>query len=125
MATPQTQAIQIANTVISTAAQVQTLYQNIGNLIQQYNDIGASTYWAQFSTCATNSDGSLGSADGSPNTAHVMDTRVVTGINRAISANALSALVSVYESFKNSLDGTADWPQQGGVRQIIDEAVGG
>lgn len=106
MATPQSQAVGLANQAASIAQQILVLRATVNDFITQYNDTSASTIWNALATCAQNADGSLGTADGTPNTAHPIDNRVITGLTRATSATNLTNLVAALEVFQNFLTGS-------------------
>jgi hypothetical protein len=55
--------------------------------VSKYNDAAWSTVWNALPTAAVNSDGSLGAADGTPNNAHPIDTRIVTALRYPRAAN--------------------------------------
>src|SRR5690348_2782599 len=90
----QSQAISVANQLISIGQQVYNLQQQINGTNGVYIQLTLSTALAALPTCVVNTDGSLGTADGSPNAAHVIDTRIAaaSSLNRAISANDLASL---------------------------------
>ena len=64
--------------------------------VTKYNNAGWSATWAAMATAAQNADGSLGTADATPNTAHPI---AVGGIYR--SQQALVAGVVTLEQFLN------------------------
>ena len=92
-ATKQSQAIQSANTLISNAAQLFALYQSIKANAQQFSDLNVGGLLNSLSTAALNADGSLGTADVSPNVANPLDTRLY-GLSRSVSANQLNAMIN-------------------------------
>jgi hypothetical protein len=71
--------------------QLQQARATVDNFLKQYNAIGYSTLWNAMATCLVNADGSLFTADGSPNNAHVIDTRVagLAGLQCDMAANNL------------------------------------
>lgn len=124
-ATPQSQAVSLANQALTLDTAIATLLEQVNQFLTVWNDTGASNYLNSLATAAPNADGSLGTADGAPNTAHPIDTRVVAGLNRAISAADLSALVAYpITNFQAMCNGQAI-AAIGGMRQIINKATGG
>lgn len=124
-ATPQSQAVALANRVLAADLQIAALLETVNQLLVEWNDIGAATILNNLPTCAVNADGTLGAADGAPNTAHPINTAVVTGLTRAISAADLSALVAYpLTNFQAACNGS-QIAAIGGMRAIINKAQGG
>lgn len=120
--TKQLQAVALLNQTYSLINQLQGLGLAVNALASQYNNTGASTFWSAMPTCAQNADGSLGTADATPNAAHPIDTRVVTGLLRAVPANDGMSLVAALQAFQLYFSGGAV-PQT--ARQgLIDQACG-
>lgn len=107
MATQQSQAVNLANGFLALASAAQQLGLLANQLVTQYGSISANNTWNSMVTSALNADGSLGTADGSPNVAHVIDTRVVTGLNRSISPNNLVQLEVFAVAFQAFMSGAA------------------
>jgi len=124
-ATTQTQAIQYANTLISDAAQLLSLYQNIKANAQQFTDLNIGGVLNSFSTTAMNADGSVGTADGSPNVAHPIDPRVYTGLTRAVSANQVNAMINTLNFVVTFVECTGAVAQQSGIRANLATMSGG
>jgi hypothetical protein len=108
MPVPQTKkaaAITGANTLISIMSQFQSLRQQCADVVKAYNSEAWNSAWSAMATAAQNADGSLGAADGSPNTSHPIDTRVTdqTTLNRAATANQFIATVTFLNDFANFL----------------------
>jgi hypothetical protein len=101
LGTKQQAAIVRANQLIGLCQTLQTTRSSITDFIKAYNSEGYSTVWAGLATAAQNPDGSLGTADGSPNTAHPIDTRVITGLNAAVSETQLVAGVTLLTQLQN------------------------
>jgi hypothetical protein len=106
-ATEQSQAIGMANQAIAIMGQFQALRATVNEFVTQYNDQGTSTIWNNLGTVAQNTDGSLGAADGSPNTAHPINTGTYTTLNRATSAATLENAVALMEAFQSFLTNSA------------------
>lgn len=99
--TKQTKAITAANTVIALAQQLAILRSSINDFVTAYNSEGYSNVWNALPTATQNTDGSLGTADGSPNTAHPINTGTVTTLAKAVSATQLVNAVSMLEQLQN------------------------
>lgn len=124
-ATPQSQAVSLANTILSIDAQIASLFAQANQVIALWSDTGAEAVVNALPTAALNADGTLGTADGTPNTAHVIDTRVVTALTRAISAADVGALkLYVLGNFVSMCNGTAIGVLPA-MRQLINKAQGG
>lgn len=103
-ATPQSQAINGANDLLAIMQQFQSARAAADNWLRQYNASNWSAVWNALATAPANADGSLGTADGSPNTAHPIDTRVASqaGLQTPISAANLvngAAIVTALDAF--------------------------
>jgi hypothetical protein len=99
----QAAAAQAANTLITLAQQFLTLRSQAADFIKQYNSELYSVTWANFQTAVQNLDGSLGAADGSPNTAHPIDNRVITTLTRAVTQAQLVAMENFLNDYINFL----------------------
>lgn len=101
--TKQTKAIAAANGIIGIAQQLSSLRSTINAFVAPYNSEGYSTVWNNLATAALNADGSLGTADASPNTSHPIDTRVAAnqGLLKAVSATQLVNAVAMIEQLQN------------------------
>ncbi len=113
--TKQTKAVAAAAAVETIAQQLSALRATIENLVTEYNSEGYSTTWGNLATAALNADGSLGTADGTPTSGHPIDTRVVAGLPKAVSASQLVAGVTMIEQlqnfFSNAAVSTANYSQ--------------
>lgn len=123
--TPQSQAVQTANTILGLAGTLMSLYTQINSAVQAFSDTGAANFWGNFPTAATNADGTIGLADSNPTAGHVIDTRIITGLSRSASSADLQAAVSTLQSIQTYLNGTGDVPQTGGVRLSLNKLIGG
>ena len=124
MATNQSQSVQTSNTIISLAQSLNQLYQQIRVVNEQWGDNASANQVNAFPTCAQNVDGSLGAADSVPNVAHPIDTRVLTGLSRATSANSIASMLTVLNNIKTYVEGGAVAATPG-VRAILNNATGG
>lgn len=123
MATGQDKAIAAGNTVIGFMSQLQGLRQQINDFITQYNSEGYSTIWNNQATAPQAANGTLGTADGTPNVAHPIDTRVAgQTLNKAVSANQLVAGVVVLQQLQNFFKNSA--VTTGNYSQNVDDLAG-
>ena len=72
----------------------------IDDIVRRWNATGALTMVNALATAALNTDGSLGTADGSPNNAHPIDTRIYTTLLYPRSANDFSNAVTAIEALQ-------------------------
>lgn len=104
MATPESQAINLANDLLAVMQLLQAARNAGDDFLRKYTACNASAVWDAMATCAVNADGSLGTADGTPNTAHVIDTRLTNqaGLLTPLSAANLvngAALLQALDAF--------------------------
>jgi hypothetical protein len=123
MTTPQTQAIQTANTLIEAAQLSMQLYTLMNTVDQQWNDLPIANTISKFATVALNPDGSLGTPDTTPNTNNPIDISKYQ-MERAISSFQLSQIKTVMDSFVAMINGQAV-SANAGTRAILAVAVGG
>lgn len=91
----QARAIYVAQQLSINLGMLKSANNNLQDLYNQYNNEGLSAVWAAMATAAQNTDGSLGAADGSPNSAHPItvgninksQAKLVAGITCAIQLN--------------------------------------
>jgi hypothetical protein len=120
MPTAQTQAINVANTIISLSQQLKAIYDAYSVVQQQWNDDAiANTLNAQ-ATAAVNTDGSLGSPDGAPNVTHPISSGLMA---RALSSNQVASMKTILDAYKSLIDGNAVSAQLS-ARAVISAAVG-
>jgi hypothetical protein len=122
--TAQSQSIQVANGLISCAQQAMVLYQTLSQLQQQWTDDSVAAIIAAMGTVATNADGSLGTADGTPNVAHPIDPSKYPAVTRAISSTQIGQIKTVLDGFVTYVNGSAVTTQSG-ARAILNAAIGG
>lgn len=113
--TQQNQVANVVNQLMALGGQMVTMQQQINNLAAQWNNLGVSVMLANFPTAPLDSLGGLGTADGSPNTAHPIDTRTPDGslINRSLSATQIGAILTCLEGVASAIGGTAVAAQAG------------
>jgi hypothetical protein len=107
MAIPVTQAIGILNSMVAAASALQTQLGVIQQLNSQWLNETLATEVAAMATCVTLPDGNLGAADATPNTAHIIDVRVYSTLNRALSEADYAALNTFFSAFINLMNGVA------------------
>lgn len=123
-ATPQSQAIQVANQLVGLSQQLVSLYQQMVALDATWSDQNTSTVLAAMQTVALNPDGSLGAVDGAPNPAHPLNTATYTGLQRALSSNQIGQIKTILDGIVAYVGGNAVTTQPG-ARSILNQAVGG
>lgn len=125
MATSKQQAaIDFANVLIAAGPQIQSLINFIDGSVKKYNAENYSTIFNAWPTAPQNADGTLGTADGTPNNAHPIDTRVagLSGLTRNVSANQLVACVTLFLQLQNLFGNLA--VTQANYRQTIEDLAG-
>jgi hypothetical protein len=125
-ATLQTQAIQIANGLMSIAQQLASIKGSIDMLATQYTQLTLSGVFNAMHTAPVNADGSLGTADLSPVLTNPIDTRVAaqSTLTRTILATDLASLNTLVQAVSTLLAGSAV-SQQGQSPQLLAKLVGG
>ena len=94
--------------------QIQQVRATVDNFVRQYTAINYSTEWNAFPTAPQNTDGSLGTADGTPNTAHPVDTRVAAMANLQVPlsatnlVNGVALLQALQAFFTNQIVATSN-----------------
>ena|SRR5579859_479946 len=106
-ATKQSMAVGGANRLTSLMQQFQTFRASVNDYVTQYNDANWSAVWDALPTAAANADGTFGTADASPNNAHPIDTRVVSGLSAAMAANDMVNAVALLEALQAFLTNQA------------------
>jgi hypothetical protein len=122
MATKQDAAVNAANTLIGFLASLKNLRISVNDFVTAYNSEGYNTTWANLKTCAQNVDGTLGTADGTPNVANPIDTRVSgQALTKAVSQTVLVNAVNLCKQLQNLLTNAA--VTQGNYNQTIDDVA--
>jgi hypothetical protein len=105
-------AVNAANALIGIMQQLKALRQQVNDFVTQYTQENYSAAWNAFATAAQNADGSLGGADGSPNTANPIDTRVTnqSGLSKAVTATQLVNAVATLQDLQTFLTGSGSLP---------------
>jgi len=125
VASPQTQAIQAANSLIAVSQQLIQLYQTMVALDAAWTDQAVATTLAAMGTVALNSDGTSGSADGSPNTAHPLDPTKYPALSHLLSSTQIGQLKTILDNGIVNYVGGQAVSTQAGARAILNAAVGG
>lgn len=125
-ATPQSATIQLANLLESEAQAIIGLYNSHKIVQAQWTDQGIANQLNALATAALNVDGSFGTADGTPNVAHPIDTRVAvnSALGKSLSANQLTQIKTLMDAIVSLVDGNAVSAQTG-AHSILNQAVGG
>ena len=124
VANPQTQAIQIANTLFNLSSQLMAVYTQMVVLDQQWIDQGSANVINALGTVAINVDGSTGAADATPNVAHPVDPGKYPSIQRSLSANQIASIKTVLDNIVTYVNGSAVTATPS-ARGILNSAVGG
>lgn len=123
-ATQQSQAIANANTVLSLSQQLLTLYNAIIAANNAWNDDASLTVLQNMGTVALNADGTLGTADGTPNNAHPLNIGTYTALSRAVSVNSLASALTQLNAVVAFVNGSQAGPTAG-VRSVLNQVTGG
>lgn len=123
-ATPQSQAIQTANQIMSLSQQLLGIYQQMVILDAAWTDDAVATTIAAMATTALNADGSPGTADGSPNVAHPINLATYPTLSRAVSSNQIGQAKTIMDGIVAYVGGSAV-STQAGARAILNAVTGG
>jgi hypothetical protein len=123
-ATPQSQAIQVANQLMSLSQQLLQIYQQMLVLDAAWTDDVVATTIAAMTTTVLNADGSLGAADGAPNVAHPISLTVYPTLSRAASSNQIAQAKTIMDGIVSYVGGQAVTTQVG-ARAILNAVSGG
>ena len=118
--TQDQQAAGVANNVLALMQQAYQFQQTINQVALQWTNLSAATLLSNFNTAPLLASGALGTADGSPNTAHPIDTRTAPGseLNAAVSEANLASMMTALQGFANAMGGTAV-SANGAVPQLV------
>lgn len=107
--TQETQAANIANTLMALLSGASGIQQQIDFYSTQWTNLSAATKLNAFPTAPLLATGALGTADGSSNVANPIDTRTTDGalINRAISANNIASILTALQGISAAIKGQA------------------
>ncbi len=124
MATQQSQAIQVANQLMSLSQQLLSIYQQMLTLDAAWTDDAVATVVAAMATTALNADGSSGAADGTPNVAHPISLTTYPTLSRAVSSNQIAQAKTIMDGIVAYVGGQAV-TTQAGARAILNAVTGG
>ncbi len=123
-ATPQSQAIQTANLLMSLSQQLLQIYQQMVVLDAAWSDDAVATTIAAMGTTALNADGSPGTADGAPNAAHPISLTAYPTLSRAVTSTQISQAKTIMDGIVSYVGGSAVSTQIG-ARAILNAVAGG
>lgn len=123
-ATQNSQAIQVANQLISLSQQLMGIYQQMVILDAAWTDDAVATIIAALGTTALNADGTPGTADGSPNAAHPINLATYPTLLRAVSSTQIAQAKSIMDGIVAYVGGQAV-STQAGARAILNAVTGG
>jgi hypothetical protein len=122
--TPNSQAVQTANALITLSGQLMALYQQMVILDAAWTDDAVATTLAAMGTTAINTDGTIGAADGSPNAAHPMSLTIYPNLTRAVSSTQIGQAKTIMDGLVSYINGGAVSTQVG-ARAILNAVIGG
>jgi hypothetical protein len=123
-ATQQSQAIQVANQLISLSSALLSIYQQMVVLDAAWTDDAVATTVAAMATTALNADGSAGSVDATPNTAHPINLALYPTLSRAVSSTQIAQAKTIMDGIVAYVGGSAVTTQVG-ARGILNAVSGG
>lgn len=122
--TLNSQAIKIANDIVSLSQQIISVYQQIVALDAAWTDTGAAVVLAAMTTSVLNPDGSIGAPDGTPNSAHPINTLLYPQMTQAVSSTQLAQAKTILDGIRAYIEGQAVGTQAG-ARAILNAMING
>jgi hypothetical protein len=122
--TPQTQAIQNANTVMSLAAQLLGLYAAINAANANWQDDNSLIVMNAMGTAKLNSDGTIGAADTTPVSGNPLDPVKYPTLSHAVSVSSITSALTQLNNVVNYINGQA-LAATPGVRTVLNAVSGG
>jgi hypothetical protein len=113
VASQQTEVINLLNDIGNLVASIQApngVREQVDDIVRKWNSVGALTIVNALATAPANTDGSLGTADGSPNNAHPIDTRIYASLLYPRSANDFANAVTAFQALQNYFTGGGTVP---------------
>lgn len=107
MTTVQDEAITVLNTMIVETQRLLATKQRLDALSAQWTNLSVANKVNAFATAPLLTTGQLGTADGSPNTANPVDTRVTPTVMFPISANNFAGIMTYLTGISAAIGGTA------------------
>lgn len=123
-ATPQTQALQTINQMVSLGQQLLTIYQQMVIIDAAWTDDAMATTIAALKTATLAADGSIGAVDGSPNIAHPISPVDYPSLGRALSSNQVGQIKTILDGIVAYVGGQAV-STQASARGILNFTAGG
>jgi hypothetical protein len=123
-ATPQSQAIEVANGLMSCAQQLMNTYKQLKTLSAEWTDDQVANYLAQLKTAPVQPDGSLGPPDANPVHSNPIVQADYPALSRAVSSLQIEQVKSILDGVSGYIDGQAVTTQPG-ARAILNAVVGG
>jgi hypothetical protein len=122
---PNSQAIQTVNGLISGAQSLMNIYNSQVIIDAQWSDNGVATYIAAMTTAPLNVDGSQSAnADISANTSHPILGSAYPQLSRPLTSIQITQLKTILDAIVTLVNGSAVTAQTG-ARGILNFAVGG
>lgn len=103
---PQQQVVTVSNEILNASAQLIAVYNLVKTVQGQWTDDNVANLLALQATVVLNPDGSIGAADGAPNTAHPIDINKCP-LQRQLSSTQVTQLKGVLDSFVQFIEGQA------------------
>ena len=123
-ATPQSQAIQTANRIFANASLLMSVYQEQSSIDQFWNDNTVGATLNAMGTVTLNTDGTPGTADGSPNVAHPLNPTTYPQLQHMLSSNQISSIKTILDEIVSYINGQAV-ATQAAARGILNSGIGG
>jgi len=122
---PQSQAIYVANKLLSMAAQVMDLHNDIRELDLQWTDDNVANTLSNLHTVPVNLDGSLGTVnDGIIDPTHPINPTVYPTLSRPVSATQLGQVKTILDGLFAYIEGQAVATQVG-AHAILNAVLNG
>jgi hypothetical protein len=114
----QQTAIAAAQTVASLMQQLRSIHDAVNAFMATNTNNSYDTTWVAFPTTVFASDGTVGTADGTPNNAHPISVPVATPL--LVSRNDLLTAVGCLTNFQSFMTGVAVTTQANTPRKFAD-----
>lgn len=114
----QALAITAAQTVASLMSQLKGLHDAVNAFLTTYNNNSYDTTWQALPTTTFNADGTVGTADGSPNNAHPISVPASSPL--LVARNDLLTGVGCLQNFQSYMTGVAVTTQTNTPRKYAD-----
>ena len=104
---PADVSVGYANQVMNDLQALLALLRSVQGLTAVNTTTPLGNAWNVLNTCVTAADGTIGAEDGTPNTAHLIDSNVYPNLQRAVSATQLGQMLQVLVDFQTFCAGTS------------------